>query len=302
MIEERVGYAEAHIDSLEDRVITTDQRALAVQESLRVHVQDCASTTSPGPEHLEAIVARLCSLEQQQQHQEQQHQELVMENQRLHALLATRNMTSPDPEQSFASHPRLESEQLTALNSQVNILSSKLSLLTRDLRLEELKRDNLEANSRLYNLEISGLPVVSPEHDDPMELARKVVSRVTRGQVSGDEVDVAHRKLGGPKNIILRFRSRTARDRVYAAKKCLKDVSRKELGYATDGDVFLNESLTFDRSSLMRDVRAKVKSFNAGKVGASRCKLLTDRGVIKIKPPHQKYQKVFCMTDVEELL
>ena len=61
-------------------------------------------------------------------------------------------------------------------------------------------------------------------------------------------------------------------------------MSRKDFGYATDGDVFLNESLTFDRSSLMRDVRAKVKSFNAGKVGASRCKLLTDRGVIKVKP------------------
>jgi hypothetical protein len=172
-----------------------------------------------------------------------------------------------------------------------------------DLCEESRKRDRLEANSRLYNLEIAGLPVINPVNDNPLALAKKLVSQVTNGSVQESAVDVAHRKAGGPKNIILRFRTRSDRDRVYAAKKKLMNMSRQDVfGYETEGRIFLNESLTFDRSALMRDVRKTIRSLNDGKTGSQRWKLLTDRGVIKVKAPNHPYRKITCMDDLKNLL
>ena len=294
---DRLAFAEAQITSLEDRTLDTDQRCVATAESLRRHVDKC-DAPPPAMPASPAVMARLAAVESVVT-------KLTHENDSLRALLLVREHTR-SPSATLDSPPvtpsAVNDPQVHSIQNQVTQLSNRIAVLTCELREEERKRDNLEANSRLYNLEISGLPVTNEEDDNPMRLAQQIVHKVTNGRVRGDEVDVAHRKLGGPKNIILRFRSRTARDRVYAAKKSLRNVSRKEFGYATDGDIFLNESLTFDRSSLMRDVRAKVKSFNGGKVGAARCKLLTDRGVIKVKPPNQKYQKIFCLTDLEGLL
>ena len=303
-LQERVEFTEARLESLENRSMDIDLRAIQNEARLDAHESDCsAAAAAATPDAVPAaILNRLVAVEERQS-------TLTQENERLRALLTARDFTTTPS--SSSSSPRMSvsestdpasADQVTQLNNTIIDLTSRLNVLTSELREEERKRDALEANSRLYNLEISGLPVQNPTNDDPMSLARQVVNKVTNGSVRGDEVDVAHRKLGGPKNIILRFRSRTARDRVYAAKKNLKNMSRTNFGYATDGDIFVNESLTFDRSSLMRDVRAKVKSFNGGKVGAARCKLLTDRGVIKVKPPHQKYQKIFCISDLECLL
>jgi hypothetical protein len=294
-LQDRVSFTEAQLESLEDRLITTDQRAITVQEQLRTHVNDC---TSPAIDI--SILERLCAVESSQQELRAENKQIRMENQQLRALLTAKEHTSPSRD-SPPSQPSTSSSD-PALLARVQFLTNELVTIRKELREEERKRDNLEANSRLYNLEIAGLPVVNPGSDNPLELARKLVTEVTGGRVQESAVDVAHRKAGGPKNIILRFRTRTDRDKVYAAKKRLMTMSRIGYGYDTEAKIFLNESLTFDRSALMRAVRKRIRSVNDGKVGAQRYKLLTDRGVIKVKAPNQPYRKITCMDDLESLL
>ncbi len=217
-LQDRVSFTEAQLESLEDRLITTDQRAITVQEQLRTHVNDC---TSPAIDI--TILERLCAVESSQQELRAENKQIRMENQQLRALLTAREHTSPSRD-SASSQPSTSSSD-PALLARVQFLTNELVTIRKELREEERKRDNLEANSRLYNLEIAGLPVVNPGSDNPLALARKLVTEVTGGRVQESAVDVAHRKAGGPKNIILRFRTRTDRDKVYAAKKRLMTMS-----------------------------------------------------------------------------
>ncbi len=186
-------------------------------------------------------------------------------------------------------------------------IEDRLERLEKGLEVESRKRDDVEANSRLYNLEIGGLPQLDSRTDDPKSLAREVVRKVTGGRVADSEVDVAHRKRGG--SIIIRFATRTARDCVYENKAKLRNMSRRDFqGYTSEGKIYLNESLTLDRSALMATARERLKSVNAGKPYTEWARAITDRGVLKLRLPaggrdsRPTYVKFTSMATLEEAL
>jgi hypothetical protein len=173
---------------------------------------------------------------------------------------------------------------------------SQIAQLKEQIKDESRKRDNLEANSRLYNLEIGGLPNRG-QGDDSMRLARKLVE--TLSDVPGSAIDVAHRKAGG--NIIMRFKTRSDRDRVWAKREGVKRLTRRDFDYPSTGKVYLNESLTFDRSKLMRDFREKVRVANEGRPFAEQWRVFTDKGNIKLRSPtspRPTYHKLESMEDL----
>ena len=86
------------------------------------------------------------------------------------------------------------------------------------------------------------------------------IMKLMGSQNDDSAIDVAHRKMAG--SIIARFNTRSQRDEVYKKRFALKDISSIDLGLAVPAKgnpIYVNESLTFERSKIMADVRKKLK-------------------------------------------
>ena len=120
---------------------------------------------------------------------------------------------------------------------------------------------------------------------------------------AADTVDVAHRKASG--GMIVCFKHRTARDEVYAKRFGLQGKSSRDLGFLqpTRGNfIYINESLTFDRSVLMKKVRDCLADENEGKMKDENIKIRTRSGKIKVQDTNKNYKFVNNMDDLENLL
>ena len=171
--------------------------------------------------------------------------------------------------------------------------------MRRDLEVESAKRDQLENQDRKYNLEISGVPITKDE--DPKELVAKVME--VAGAMHGeDAIDIAHRKAAG--GIIALFHSRSVRDEVYDRRFNLQGKSSLDLGknFTVKNDLYINESLTFDRSVLMKQVRDRLKEHNKNLPKDDRRKCKTAQGIIKVTDETGTYQKIFTKKNLDDIL
>lgn len=71
-----------------------------------------------------------------------------------------------------------------------------------------------------------------------------------------------------------------------------------DMGFVEKNDLYINESLTFDRSVLMKIVRDEVKVYNQGKPKEQKLKVKTVGGYIKVTDKRGKYQRINSKDDL----
>ena len=165
-------------------------------------------------------------------------------------------------------------DELAALRAENNAQAAKISKLESDLQKANSRVDELETYTRRDNLIISGLPVESyaeatsstdqdgrGESSDGTEKSiLKLFNDQLKVNVTPSDVSVAHRlrKRGGssaanngPPAVIVRFTNRKTRDRVYNARRELRNMSSR---------IFINEDLNQATNKIFFHARHLVKS------------------------------------------
>ena len=153
------------------------------------------------------------------------------------------------------------------LKSEVNNLKEKVKGMTRDradaAEREMHARDDIEAQQRRYNLNISGITQIG---DPKKENCKELVNTFLKKLVPAHDIntlDVAHRTASGA--LICRFTSRTARDLIYAARKKLMNMTTAEFGLPGNNmknRLYINENLTFHRAKVFKAARSLCYSYN----------------------------------------
>ena len=188
-----------------------------------------------------------------------------------------------------------------ALLKAYNDLDAKFANLVVAHNRETAKRDDCEAFNRRLCLEINGVPKSSTEtRDDCKANVFKVMKLVGMTEDDKNSIDDAHRKMGG--GIIVKFKSRTDAMNVYSRRFKLKGQSSAALdGFAAipGQDLYINESLTLDRSRLRAQVSQKLKTLNIGVEKNDRIKLSTSDGVVTFTNRAGKWIKCRKMSDFD---
>ena len=195
---------------------------------------------------------------------------------------------------------KLENLQLKSENAalalRMDAMEDRMEEMDTALERESEMRDNMEANGRLINLELSGIPKKEGEKDSDCKAYVGEVMKLIGSENDVSAVDVAHRKYAG--GIIIKFKSRDQRNEVYLKRFNLVGKTSLNLGFELPekgNDLYLNESLSFDRSRLMKDIRDRLKILNAGKDKDSRIKAKTSNGVIQVQNSWGKFIKISKM-------
>jgi len=143
--------------------------------------------------------------------------------------------------------------KLEALEQANTLLITENSDLKANISRLESKLDDQEQYSRRNLVRVSGIQENQSENTD--DLIIKLSDAIGSG-LSLTEIDRSHRvgkpNPSKPRDIIVKFTSYRARQKVYLKRSKLKDV-----GY---NKTFINEDLTAKRSSLLFNARALVKS------------------------------------------
>ena len=183
----------------------------------------------------------------------------------------------------------------TELQQENAEIKGEMGKMRQDLNVESFKRDQLENQDRKFCLEVSGVP--QSDDEDPHKLVEKVMELAGATQRAA-AIDIAHRKYAG--GLIVRFHSRTDRDQVYDKRFQLKGKSslNMDMDFVEKNDLYINESLTFDRSVLMKIVRDEVKVYNQGKPKEQKLKVKTVGGYIKVTDKRGKYQRINSKDDL----
>lgn len=170
---------------------------------------------------------------------------------------------------------RLYEELKDSLNFETErrgVLESKVASLEKELReavssfniseakrqQEERKLDDLQQYSRKYNLEISGVPRNVNLTDKEVVLS---IAEELKVDINERDVDIVHRlnSKKGTSPIIIRFTNYTAKQKLYKAKKHLRNKDWS-LIFGESMTIYFNENLTQSRGKLYKEVRATVKA------------------------------------------
>ena len=156
-----------------------------------------------------------------------------------------------------------------ALRRKLSSLELKLNGVENAIQGEAVKRDENENVQRKQCLEISGIPKPEESESETRKACKDKVAAVLRFMGAEDaakSIDDAHRKMNG--QMIVRFKDRESRNIVYDKRFTLTDKSSNdvpELPTRPEGegyDMYVNESLTLDRSRLAKRVRDSLKQIN----------------------------------------
>ena len=162
-------------------------------------------------------------------------------------------------------------QELTAenrdLKDEINSLNAKVKTLTEDrnvaIEMEIHARDDLEAQQRRYNLNISGITQVG---DPKKENCKEIVNAFLKQLVPSYDcstLDVCHRTAAGA--LICRFTSRTARDLIYSNRKKLMHMTTNDFvlpGNNKKNKMYINDNLTFLRAKIFKVARNLCYTYN----------------------------------------
>ena len=146
-------------------------------------------------------------------------------------------------------------------------LQQDIEHLRQNLAEEKSKRDNQEKVNRKSCLEISGIPQSTPENVDIRRRRVLDICEVLGVPMTALEIDDVHRKQNG--EIIVLFSNRTSRDKLFNKRKspqlqALSSSSFIDWPQLNRGrKLFINESLTTDRSKVAAICRRKAKQLNS---------------------------------------
>jgi len=117
----------------------------------------------------------------------------------------------------------------------------------------EARHNNLEQYTRKFNLVIHGIAEREKEDnaENVIELGKLLNVNLTRS-----DIDIVHRLntkyKTEPRQIIARFSSYNAKNKLYKARLYLRNVTSRDLG---PGKIYINENLTSWRTELFKEVR-----------------------------------------------
>jgi hypothetical protein len=146
---------------------------------------------------------------------------------------------------SMLAERDVERKQIISENK---ILKSTVQMMESHVKQLRESINEMEQYSRRESLEIKGIPVTKDENTD--ELVTKV------GELMGlsskeEDISVSHHlpisnKYKGKRTestIIVKFVRRNTKERYYRARKVLKDITTRNLGFSSHNKIYINESL-----------------------------------------------------------
>ncbi|KAK3741502.1 hypothetical protein QZH41_002973 [Actinostola sp. cb2023] len=143
-------------------------------------------------------------------------------------------------------------KDFTDLTNSLSDCNAELRNANTKIEWLETKIDDLEAQSRKYNIEIHGIP--QTEDEDLEETTIKVAESV--GVVlDEDDIDIVHRLYSKAqiKPILVKFKSHKTKNELYQARRKLRDVKASETFNGAVA-VYINENLTAFRRRLYGEV------------------------------------------------
>lgn len=150
-------------------------------------------------------------------------------------------------------------KQVDSLSTQVNNMNKSGSSIT----LLESKIDTLEQQARQCNIEITNLTERKGEN---LTALLETSGNTINCTIHKNDIVSVHRVPHSrpdnkkPKNVIVKFTTRTLRDNVMSAHRLNKSLTTGQLGISgVDEKVFINEHLTLKNKQLFRQVREIAK-------------------------------------------
>lgn len=138
----------------------------------------------------------------------------------------------------------------------------KATIRSIESSLESVTRANdLEQYTRRECMEIRGIPVAATPSEEQTNNIVKDVGKLLGVDITENDISLSHRipqsqKHKGkpePPAIIVKFARRDVKDNFYRARKQLKDLSTRDLGYSEKNKIYLAESLTERNRMLFKD-------------------------------------------------
>ena len=119
----------------------------------------------------------------------------------------------------------------------------------------------------------------------------EIEQRMNKNDVGISNIEIAHRIKNG--DILVKFKDRPARDKVYEGKRLLKGYTTQDLGFEEKRYIFINESLSFDTRLLMKETMEKCKELGLKRI-------FTKHGEIKVKKG-DRYIKIYKKEDIKKI-
>ena len=165
-------------------------------------------------------------------------------------------------------HIQRQDDRINELEERVlqlegDLIQTKARFSVRDSVIEALRGEvhRLQQYTRRYSVTVSGIDKVRDEKDNPQVLHEKVTQLVTEvnSTTTAEDIDKFHRNgrltNGKEQDIIIRFKSHSAKEAFYKARKNLAP-SRKY--------VKIRPSLSNNQLNLLRDAKAVVDDLSLG--------------------------------------
>ncbi|PZC82305.1 hypothetical protein B5X24_HaOG210861 [Helicoverpa armigera] len=172
-------------------------------------------------------------------------------------------------------------DKLTDVEGQIQSLQKTKEDITRlEQRLEKIETALHENDQRLRlnNVEIKGVPVTSSEN--LYAIVSKICNKVNC-EVRQDQINyiarVPQRNSKENKNIIMSLHNRYLRDDFVAAAKKCKNLKITDIGLNGNGNIYVNDHLTFENKQLLNKAKLLTKEKNFSYIWVKNCKILVKK-------------------------
>lgn len=147
---------------------------------------------------------------------------------------------------------------------EVECVKSTSVSLASQVKVIERHVNDIEQYSHRNNLIVYGIP--ENNNEKVLSVIKRLAEVINFRNWSSNVVDAAHRmgsKEGNSRPIIIKFVSRLDRDDFLQCLKTKRNLRASDLGYSSDSNVYVNESLTPANRRLYQKTRdaAKVKGY-----------------------------------------
>ena len=162
-------------------------------------------------------------------------------------------------DQEFADAVSAEvHRQITPLRKQLDETNAELQRLKNIMNDQKTLIDDIEQHGRRDSLRIVGIPE-NPGHDDTDGAILKICEQIkVQPKIEPKDIAVSHRvgqsAEGKTRQIIVKFATRNIRERVFQARKELKDVNKMDEN-KDKPNIYINEDLTKFRAALAKKAR-----------------------------------------------
>lgn len=145
-------------------------------------------------------------------------------------------------------------------------------------KIDENVRD-LEQYSHRNNLVVYGVP--EEKNEMILHVVRRLATALQFDEWSPSLIDAVHRmgksSESKPRPIIIRFVSRLDKDLFLSKRKVRRNLKAKDLGFSSEGSIYVNESLTPANRELLKKTRDTARDRGYSYVWTTNCTIFARR-------------------------